>query len=41
MMLALEKGEIEPYRSVLAQKPDYHEADDVTATTLESSATRH
>jgi nitrogenase molybdenum-iron protein NifN len=41
MMLTLEKGEIEPYRSVFAQKPEYHEANDGTATTLESSATRH
>jgi nitrogenase molybdenum-iron protein NifN len=41
MMLELEKGEIEPYRSVLAQKPEYHEADDGTGTTFESTATRH
>jgi nitrogenase molybdenum-iron protein NifN len=41
MMLELEKGEIEPYRSLYAQKSDYHEANDGAATTLESSATRH
>jgi nitrogenase molybdenum-iron protein NifN len=41
MMLQLEKGEIEPYRSVLAQKPEYFEDDDGIATTFESSATRH
>ena len=41
MMLELEKGEIEPYRSVYAQKPEYHEANDGAATTLESSAIRH
>jgi nitrogenase molybdenum-iron protein NifN len=41
MMLQLEKGEIEPYRSVLAQKPEYFEDNDGIATTFESSATRH
>ena len=41
MMLELEKGEIEPYRSVFAQKPEYHEANDGNATTPESSAIRH
>jgi nitrogenase molybdenum-iron protein NifN len=41
MMLELEKGEIEPYRSLYAQKPDYHEASDGAATTFESSATPH
>jgi nitrogenase molybdenum-iron protein NifN len=41
IMLTLEKGEIEPYRSVLARKPEYNEADDGIATTFESSATRH
>jgi nitrogenase molybdenum-iron protein NifN len=41
MMLTLEKGEIEPYRSRYAQKPEYHEANDVAATTLESPATQH
>lgn len=40
-MLTLEKGEIEPYRSVLAQKPEYNEANDGIATSFESSATRH
>jgi len=41
MMLELEKGEIEPYRSVLAQKPEYSEANDGAAPTSESSAIRH
>lgn len=41
MMLQLEKGEIEPYRSVLAQKPEYHEATHGSATPFESPATRH
>jgi len=41
MMLQLEKGEIEPYRSVLAQKPEYSEAGDGARATSESSATRH
>jgi nitrogenase molybdenum-iron protein NifN len=41
MMLELEKGEIEPYRSVLARKPEYSEADHGAATTSESSAIRH
>jgi nitrogenase molybdenum-iron protein alpha/beta subunit len=41
MMLELEKGEIEPYRSVLAQKPEYSEAHDGAAKTSESSAMRH
>jgi nitrogenase molybdenum-iron protein NifN len=41
IMLELEKGEIEPYRSVLAQKPEYFEDDDGPATTFESSAYRH
>jgi nitrogenase molybdenum-iron protein NifN len=41
MMLELEKGEIEPYRSRFAQKPEYHEVQDGPATTFESAATRH
>jgi hypothetical protein len=40
-MLELEKGEIHPYRSRYAQKPEYHEVNDGAATTLESSAAQH
>lgn len=41
IMLTLEKGEIEPYRSIYAQKPEYQEADDGYGTTFESAAVRH
>lgn len=41
MMLQLEKGEIHPYRSLFAQKPEYREVRDGAATTLESSAVTH
>ena len=41
IMLTLEKGEIEPYHSVYAQKPEYQEVGDAHATTLESAAVRH
>jgi len=41
IMLTLEKGEIETYHSVYAQKPEYQEADDGYGATLESAAVRH
>ena len=41
IMLTLEKGEIHPYHSVYAQKPEYQEADDGYGTTSESAAVRH
>jgi len=40
-MLELEKGEIDPYCSVFAQKPEYREVNDGAATTSDSSAIRH
>jgi nitrogenase molybdenum-iron protein NifN len=41
IMLTLEKGEIHPYHSVYAQKPEYQEANDGYGTTSESAAVRH
>jgi nitrogenase molybdenum-iron protein NifN len=40
-MLELEKGAIEPYRSVLAQKPEYGGSDHDPATPSDRSAVRH
>lgn len=41
IMMTLEQGEIEPYRSVYAQKPEYREANDGAGTTLENPAMLH
>ncbi|MDY6942207.1 MAG: nitrogenase iron-molybdenum cofactor biosynthesis protein NifN [Pseudomonadota bacterium] len=41
IMLELEKGEIHPYRSIFAQKPEYRESSHDTETPFESSAIRH
>ena len=41
MLLELEKGEIEPYRSIYAQKPEYRREDDHAAATAAPAVARH